>query len=166
MGPDGAMQGAPSLHVKTQCANIPTYGPFMSALGLCNPETDLLNVFGGSNVRPFAGGVVSMPQGMGTVSFENAGGWGFGSITNPTITVRFQGSQLKANEHAFGVLVVDAATGKPMSHKYGLATEKQANADGSIRSVTMNFPQSKAPANAKVYLMVDTYPAAMKSLSL
>jgi outer membrane protein assembly factor BamB len=166
MGPDGSMQGTPSLHVKTQCANIPTYGPFMSALGLCNPETDLLNVFGGSNVRPFAGGVTTMPQGMGTVSFENAGGWGFGTITNPTVTVRFQGSQLKASEHAFGVLVVDAATGKPMSHKYGLATEKRANADGSIASVTMNFPQSKAPASAKVYLMVDTYPAAMKALSL
>jgi hypothetical protein len=165
MNLQGETTGAPSLQVKTQCRNIPTYGPFMTALGLCNPQTDLMNVFGGSNVRPFpsASGVVQMPEGVGATSFTKTSG---SVLYNPTITVGFEGSRLKANEHAFGVLVVNASTGKAMSHKYGLSTVKEANADGTIRSVTMNFPRAKAPSDAKVYLMVDTYPAAVKPMAL
>jgi outer membrane protein assembly factor BamB len=165
MGPTGAMEGAPSVHVKTKCSNIPTYGPFMSALGMCNPTTDLLNVYGASNVRPFAGGVVNKPNGLGSVTFTKASGWFGGSLTNPTVTATIEGSQLKASEHAFGLLIVDMA-GKPMSHKYGLATTKTARADGTIESVTVNFPQSNVPDIGRVYLMVDTYPAAVRVMDL
>jgi hypothetical protein len=162
----GTSEGAPTLHVKTQCKNIPTYGPFMTALGLCSPSTDLLNVFGGGSVRPFAGGVATMPTGIGTLAITREGGLGFGRITNPRVRIDFGGSSLVAKDHAFGVLVVDADSGKPMAHKYGLATTKVANADGTIQSVELNYPQAKAPANAVVYLMVDTYPAASYAIKL
>ncbi|MFO0679867.1 MAG: PQQ-binding-like beta-propeller repeat protein [Polyangiaceae bacterium] len=156
----------PGVHVTTRCQQIPTYGPFLVNLGFCNPDTDLLNVFGSTNLRPFGSGRLTAPSGLGTVSFAHAGGWGGGTITNPTITATLEGSSLKLADHTVGLLIVDVSTGKPVSVQYGLATTRTATATGEVATVSVNFLQSKAPKTARVYLMVDGYPAARRTLAL
>ncbi|MBX3227580.1 MAG: PQQ-like beta-propeller repeat protein [Labilithrix sp.] len=166
LGADGTPLSQPGVHVKTKCANIPFYGPFLAKLGFCNPTTDVLNVFGSTNIRPHAGGTTTMPAGVGDVRFSVAGGWVGGLVTNPTVTATITGSSLRADEHSFGVLLVDAATGRPVSLKYGLAstTTRTSTPAGKIASVTVNLPESARPARMRAYLMVDTYPAASQSL--
>lgn len=166
LGADGAPVSQPGVHVKTKCGNIPFYGPFLAKLGFCHPTTDVLNVFGATNLRPFGDGVAKAPSGVGRVSFARAGGWLGGMATNPTVTATITGSSLRASEHSFGVLLVDATTNRPLSLKYGLSstTTRTTAPDGSIASVTVNFPESMRPAKMRAYLMVDTYPAAVQTL--
>jgi outer membrane protein assembly factor BamB len=166
LGADGNPLSQPGVHVKTKCANIPFYGPFLAKLGFCNPTTDVLNVFGATNIRPFGSGTLAMPDGVGTVAFAATGGWLGGLATNPSVTATITGTSLKTSEHSFGVLLIDADTGKPMSLKYGLpdVTARATAADGTISSVTVNFLESIQPAHIRAYLMVDAYPVAVQTL--
>lgn len=166
LGADGTPVSQPGVHVKTKCQNIPFYGPFLAKLGFCNPTTDVLNVFGATNIRPFGTGVAKAPSGIGTVTFTQTGGWLGGLATNPHVSARIEGSSLKLEEHSFGLLLVDATTNKPLSLKYGLAatTTRTANGDGTISAVGVSFPESMRPAKIRAYLMVDTYPAAAQTL--
>jgi hypothetical protein len=166
LGADGAPVAQPGVHVKTKCQNIPFYGPFLAELGFCNPTTDVLDVFGATNIRPHGSGVATAPAGVGGVTFTQAGGWLGGLATNPSVTATIAGSSLRASEHAFGLLLADADSGRPLSLKYGLpaTTTRTTTAAGDIASVTVNFPESMRPARLRAYLMVDTYPAAVQTL--
>src|SRR5207244_3910770 len=42
LGADGATTTAPQLVVSSNCVDIELYGPFLKAMGLCNPQTDLM----------------------------------------------------------------------------------------------------------------------------
>jgi hypothetical protein len=162
LGADGTPVGQPGVHVKTKCQNIPTYGPFLAKLGFCNPQTDVLNVFGATNIRPFKGGVINAPTGVGSVAFSAGGGWGFGYITNPWVEATISGSTLSASEHSFGLLLVNADTGRPMSLKYGLPSVTTRTTSGDrVTHVRVNFLSSLKPQRIRAYLMVDTYPAAV-----
>lgn len=166
LGEGGVPVAQPGVHVKTRCNGIPFYGRFLAKLGFCNPTTDVLNVFGATNLRLHQGGTATMPTGVGNVSFSIRGGWGSGLFTNPTVTATISGSTLKASDHSFGVLLVDADTGKPVSLKYGLpsTTTRTTTASGEIASVSVRVPASQRPARMRAYLMVDTYPAAVATL--
>lgn len=157
----GVPVSQPGVHVKTKCNNIEFYGPFLAKLGFCNPRTDLLNVYGSTDIRPHQGGVASAPAGIGTVKFALTRGWFGGAATNPYVTATLTGTSLKLADHSYGVLLVDAATGKPVSIKYGLATARTATSTGNVETVSVNFLESLRPAKMRAYLMVDTYPAAM-----
>lgn len=162
LGVDGMPVTQPGVHVKTKCKNIPFYGTFLAKLGFCNPTTDVLNVFGATNLRPFDGGVARAPSGVGTVTFEQRS---VGTAT-PSVVAHVEGSALQLAEHSFGVLLVDATTDKPVSLKYGLAatTMRTANGAGAITSVSVTMPAALRPAKMRAYLMVDTYPAAVQTL--
>ncbi|MFO0740115.1 MAG: PQQ-binding-like beta-propeller repeat protein [Labilithrix sp.] len=166
LGADGTPVSQPGVHVKTKCQNIPFYGPFLAKLGFCNPTTDVLNVFGATNLRPWNGGVAKAPSGVGTVTFTKAGGWLGGLATNPSVIANVTGSSLKLSEHSVGVLLVDATTNRPLSLKYGLAatTMRTAGPNGELTSVVVSFPESLRPAKMRAYLMIDTYPAAVQTL--
>ena len=152
----GASPSSPALVVSTQCMDIQLYGPFLSQLGLCNPDTGALLVSGGLLVRPWQGGVVHAPAGVGSVSF---------AVTPTTVVATLTGSSIKTSDHALGVLLVDAATGVPLSLGYGLATTRTSNADGTAATVTVTVPAGTAGA-FRAYLMVDTYPAARGDVTL
>src|SRR6185369_1430691 len=48
----GNAEGSPALNVSAVCGGITLYGQFLRQLGFCNPQTDLLTVFGGAELRP------------------------------------------------------------------------------------------------------------------
>jgi hypothetical protein len=153
---DGSSPSSPALVVSTQCKDIQLYGPFLSQLGLCNPDTGALLVSGGLLVRPWGSGVVHAPAGVGTVQF---------AVTATSVIATLTGSSMKTADHALGVLLVDAATGKPLSLGYGLATTRTSNSDGTVATVTVALPAGTAGA-FRAYLMVDTYPAARADVTL
>jgi hypothetical protein len=64
------------------------------------------------------------------------------------------------------VLLVDAATGLPVTLDYGLSTTRTAAADGTAQTVTIPFGTATVPHSLRAYLMVDAYPAATGTLTL
>src|SRR6185503_15225981 len=69
----GSALASPALNVSAVCGGITLYGQFLQQLGFCNPQTDVLTVFGGAELRPYAGGVQLAPAGVGTVVFAPSG---------------------------------------------------------------------------------------------
>ena len=76
------------LSGSTTCANVPMYGLFLETLGLCNPQTDILSVFGGANMTPYQTGPA--PGGVGAVTFAQAGS---------SVVATLAGSQLALAQH-------------------------------------------------------------------
>jgi outer membrane protein assembly factor BamB len=155
LGADGTGGDSPALVVSTPCADIELYGPFLASLGLCNPDTGTLLVSGGLLIRPFGAGTIHAPAGVGSVAF---------AAEPMRVRATLTGTTLVAGAHSLGVLLVDAATGKPVSLDYGLGTHVTANADGTVASVDVAVTTALA-GSYRAYLMVDAYPAATATLA-
>ncbi len=157
LGADGNAASGARLNGTTVCAKVPTYGQFLEQLGLCNPQTDVLAVVGASYLRPYEGGTATAPSGVGTVAFD---------ATKGAVTATFSGSTLKLAAHAVGLLLIDSATGKPVTLSYGIDTVRTAASDGTLASVKVPILGKTLPAKARTWVVVDTSPVAMTELSL
>ena len=146
---------AASLSGSAVCGGIPFYGPFLQTLGLCNPQTDAITIFGGANFTRY--GAATSPAGVGTVTF---------AATADAITATLTGSTLVAGDHVTSLLVVDAATGKPVTLGYALESTRTTSATGALASVGIPIKGHTLPKNVRVYLMVDTAAAAKGALAL
>jgi hypothetical protein len=151
---EGAAIRSPALNVSAVCAGITFYGRFLQQLGFCNPQTDVLTVFGGLELQPHAGGVQQPPAGVGTVAF---------SASATGVVATLSGTSLRADQHSVALLLLDAATGKPVALDYGFTTERTTDAGGLVETVTVPFG-SAPPGSVRAYLMVDAYPAARETL--
>ncbi len=153
----GAALESPRLNVLAVCSGITFYGPFLRALGFCNPQTDVLDVFGGAELRPYQGGVAAAPAGVGTVSFAAQSG---------AVTATLVGSTLQASEHRLGILLIDAVTDNPVPLDYGYSTQQSADEAGDLETVSVTFARDQVPGQVRAYLMVDTYPAAVATVAI
>jgi outer membrane protein assembly factor BamB len=154
---DGTSPAGAYLSGSTVCAQIPTYGQFLEQLGFCNPETDVLTVFGGANFEPYAGGIATAPAGLGAVAF---------SATASSVTATLTGSSLKLADHVASVLLIDAATGDPVNLSYGPVTQRTATPGGALATVSVPLGTASVPKQLRTYLLIDTYPAARGSVTL
>ena len=143
------------VNVSTLCASIQLYGAFLQQLGFCNPQTDILAAFGATLMRPHQGGVGSMPAGLSDAQIV---------LDGKKVVATFDQSALQSNEHRFGILLVDSGTGLPVSLDYGLKTTQKPAPDGTISQVVLDLGSKALPGPVDAWLMVDTYPAAVKSL--
>ena len=150
LGADGTGGTSPALVVSTHCQDIQLYGPFLGDLGLCNPDTGTLLVSGGLEIRPFAGAAIHAAAAF--------------AIAQKKVTATLTGSSLVAKDHTLSVLLVDAATGKPVSLDYGLATTVTANSDGTVATVEVQLTKTLT-GTYRAYLMVDAYPAAKSTVT-
>jgi outer membrane protein assembly factor BamB len=157
---DAERPRAAGLHVTTDCNAIPTYGSFLVNLGFCNPQSGMLNVFGSFDMRKHEGGITAMPAGVGSVAFDIVPA---GLTTPRKLRATLAGSTLRAADHSFGLFALDTSTGQPLAISYGVSTERTARGAGLIDTVSVPLSGS-APASLRVYMMVDTYPAAVATL--
>lgn len=114
-------------------------------------------MFGASNLGPWASGIVHAPKGVGSVAF---------AASASAVTATLTGSSLKPSEHVASVLLIDAATGDPVSLSYGPKTKTTATGAGVLETVTVPLPAMGVPKALRVYLMVDAYPAARGTVTL
>jgi len=151
----GGAVGPARVVASAICDEIPTYGTFVRDLGFCNPQTDVLNVFGGSLLRPHDSGAATVPEGLGTVTLTFEGN---------VATAWLDGSTMKPGEHVLTVLMVDDATGKPLARDYAGRTYVATDDSGNVNEVAMSAGSGALPAKVRAYLMVDTVPAAWETL--
>jgi outer membrane protein assembly factor BamB len=152
----GNALASPALNVSAVCGGITLYGQFLQQLGFCNPQTDVLTVFGGAEFRPHDGGVQAPPAGVGTVDF---------GVDATAVSIALGNTTLRADEHSVGILVIDDATGAPLSLDYGFKTARTVGPTGLIETVSVPWDGVPIPATMRIYLMVDAYPAARTTLS-
>jgi outer membrane protein assembly factor BamB len=141
----------------TVCAQIPTYGPFLQKLGLCNPSSDVLSVVGAAELGPFGDATPPSAAEVGTVSF---------SASADAITATLSGTSLRLGDHVAALLLVDEATGLPLAYDYGLVTRRTADATGLLATVTLPFGDKAPPAKVKAYLMIDVSAVAVGSVTI
>lgn len=152
---DGTAVHSPWLNAKTICDEITFYGMFLDALGFCNLDTGLLDAVGGAEFRPFGDGTQSAPSGVGDVVFSREG---------DIVTATLSGSSLQSEEHNFGILVLDDATGVPVGMNYTFFTTTTPET-GTVQTVTLDMADAdEVPSNLRAYLMVDAYAAATGTL--
>lgn len=156
IGEDGEARHSASVNSHATCGLIDFYGDFLRELGYCNPATDLLNVAGAAELRPHRGGPVAAPAGLGRVSIA-AGSDG--------ITATVDDSQLRLAEHNIGLLVIDAQSGLPVPLPYTKGTSYESDEDGALLAATLAVAPGVLRGPARVYVMVDMYPAAVATVT-
>jgi outer membrane protein assembly factor BamB len=152
LGDDGAAASYARLSGSTICAEVPFYGSFLQRLGLCNPVTDVLAVFGGANFAPFVAPKPPVPT---SPAFAR---------TASAITATLPAGAVKLAEHLVSILVVSSADGKPLPLDYGGGTKRLAAADGTITSVSIPLGATSHPEALRAYLMIDATPVAKATL--
>lgn len=147
----GQALDSPAINATAVCGDIDFYGAFIQQLGYCNPQTDVINVFGGAELRPYEDGVQEAPEGLGAVEI---------AVEEDQVVATLTGSTLGAEEHNFGILLVDAETSAPVVVDAVNGTERAGSPAGAIERVALDLPRGFA-GEVRAYLMVDAYPAAM-----
>jgi len=143
-----APNGTCELAGSSVCGDIPFYGPYLQQLGLCNPQTDVVQFLGAANVQERSDLVA--PSGVGQVAF---------SETSSALVATLTGSSVVAADHVVALLAIDASTGAPVALPYATSTAVTANSDGTLASVSV--PTSGTlPASIRTYLMIDTFVGA------
>jgi hypothetical protein len=155
LGSDGNALAAARLIGSTLCGGIPVYGLFLQRIGLCNPQTDVLTVSGAANFKVYSG--ASPPTGVGAVGF---------SATADAVTATLSGSTLKEADHVAAVLLVDAATAKPITLDYGLTSKRSTDTNGLLSTVSIPIAGKSVPSRLRAYLMVDATAVAMGTVTV
>ncbi len=131
------------------------YGRFLQLLGLADVRTGKMFVYGGLDLDLHRDDAGAMPGGVGEVRFSR-------DATSATASVT--GGALRQGDHVFSLLLVDAATGRPVPLYYSGRTEVVAGDDGAVTAVTVRFDEGEVPAAVRAYYLVDTQGVARGAL--
>jgi outer membrane protein assembly factor BamB len=154
--PDGRIERSPALSAVVDCDRIARYGRFLKLMGLSDWRTGLMHIVGGADLSLWSGGPWRSPEGAGRVAFE---------LGPREAVARVEGGALRAAERAVGLLLVDAATGAPVSLSYAFATAVETDAAGAVTAVRVRYEPGTLRGPVRAYYMVDGYPAARAELS-
>jgi hypothetical protein len=143
--PGGGAAVTGELGGSAVCGQIPVYGAFLEQLGLCNPQTDVIEVQGAANVAQRT----DLPP-------APAAGTAVFAVTSTGITATVTGSAVQVAQHLVGLLAVDSSSGLPVTLPYGTGTTRTTNADGTLATVTVPTTGVTLPEEMQVYLMIDT----------
>lgn len=157
----GVAERSLSLNITVRGDDMEFYGRFLKILGLTDFSTGLMTVFGGANLSlwnpPSMPGAAQIGQASAKIG-EAEGDRRFVELTT-------SGAMLKREEHVYGLLLVDAATGKAIPANYGRETEVISDDAGRIQKMRLNVGRLSLPARIRLYWMVDTNPVWLAELT-
>jgi hypothetical protein len=154
--PDGAIERRPAINAVVDCDQIANYGFFLKLLGLSEWETGLMHITGGADMSVWSDGPLTPPEGIGRVAFE---------LGPDEAVARVTGGRLRAGEHAVGLLLVDAGSGRPVSLSYAFVTSVETDAEGVVTAVRVHTGPGAVRGPVRAYYLVDTVPAAVARLA-
>ena len=153
----GKSLGHTAMNAIVACDEIEFYGTFLKLLGMSEFDTGRMFIFGGTNYNLFGDGVVTGPGLKGTVTF---------SVENDLVQAKISGTSLKKSDHVHSILLVSEETGRPVPAKYIDITKVQADNDGFVQTVRISLEDVDFKGKARVYYLVDTYPAAKGTVTI
>jgi outer membrane protein assembly factor BamB len=148
-----AANGA-NVYAEVTCSDVPTYGPVLPLIGLCNPTNTL--AVGGTllSARYDRRGTANRrPSGLKLTSLTRSG---------DTVTAALRG-RYPAKDHIVSILLVDPATGEPLAIDHPRATRTETDAAGNIARVRVTLPAG-APQQLRASVMADVFPVAVRDL--
>ncbi|MBE7439966.1 MAG: PQQ-like beta-propeller repeat protein [Spirochaetales bacterium] len=128
------------------------YGKFLKIMGLTDFSTGHMPVFGGMNMSLWGSGSVTGPD-------PDQIGQAKITCSDTSASVDIVGGKLKEEEHVFGLLLVDASTGKPIKADYARGMKIGKDSAGNVNKVTVTYEPGSVKGLVRAYYMVDTYPA-------
>lgn len=154
----GVALGGARMSGSATCAEVPFYGPFLQTLGLCNPQTDELVVFGGAMLEPWSRSPgEAAPRALDPSSVQVA-------RDAAAITATLPRGAVRSAERLVSLLAVSAEDGKPVTLDYGLGTKRELADDGSVVKLSVPTGGRALPAKLRVHLLVDLDVAVTRSL--
>ncbi len=147
----GKLTKRPALNAIARCDEIEFYGKFLKLTGMSEFDTGLMYIYGGSNLDIYGKGFTRGPGTPGDVSF---------STSDRAVSITVKEGTLKKNAHVYGLLLIDTKTGKPVSANYAGKTTVTSDASVIVTGVTLQLDDDSFTGSARIYYMVDTYPAA------
>ena len=148
---NGQAIGHSAMNAIVACDEIEFYGRFLKLLGMSEFDTGLMFIFGGSNHGLFGDGIDKGVKSSGTIEF---------GIDADAAYVKIERGSLKKEQHVHSLLLVDTASNRPVPVKYIDKTKVKTDQNGVVTGVILSLDESNFRGRARVYYMVDTYPAA------
>ncbi|HWQ99180.1 MAG TPA: PQQ-binding-like beta-propeller repeat protein [Clostridia bacterium] len=140
----------------TNCDEIEFYGIGLKLMGMSEFKTGQMFVRGGVRLTQRADAAAPLQLSDGNIDISHdAGG----------VLVGLNIASLRADEHVYSLLLTDAS-GHPLPLYYTKNTIVTANDDGTVGSILLKLDKGETiPADARLYLMVDTYPVFTTTLA-
>lgn len=146
---DGTFARDADVVAVTNCDEIAFYGIGLKLMGMSEFQSGQMFVRGG--VRLARRENATPQQGIDEQNINLIRGEDY-------LFAQFLNVPLRADEHVFSILVTDGG-GHPLPLYYTKNTIVKAQGDGAIDSITLRLDKGESiPADARVYVLVDTYP--------
>jgi hypothetical protein len=148
------------------CPDVPTYGPLLVAIGLCNRggKLETSGTYLTSHYRP--GGAANVrPRGVSlrSLAYEPPGAGSDGGVVARLKLAR--GARYPARSHVVGVLLVDPATGDPLVLDYRKRTASLRDRRGNLVGARLTIPAgTQVPDRVRAYVITDVFPLASRML--
>jgi len=126
---------------------IAFYGKFLKILGMTDFRTGHMHILGGMNLSSWDSSGVRISNPAGSIDF---------SLSKERVVVELKDSVYRTKEHVFGILLVDALSGKAIPADYARGITVEENEQGMARRIELKAPEAGLHGNFRVYLMVDT----------
>ena len=152
---DGRIERRPALDAVADCDAIENYGPFLKLLGLSAWDTGLMHIHGGADLSLWDGAPDALLEGVGTVAIE---------VGATEAVARVTGGRIRRDDHAIGLLLVDAASGLPIPLSYAFVTTLESDADGAVTAVRVRYEPGTIRGPVRAHYMVDTRSAFVATL--
>jgi hypothetical protein len=146
--PDSGRIEAPGALNAVALANeLEYYGNFLKLLGMAHFRTGHMAAFGGLDLRVDGEVEPIAPEAAGQVSFErDADG----------VSAIVRGGSLRAADHVYSLVVVDAASGRALPLDYTKRTEVGTDPEDRVVSVRIGFDGAEVPDEVRALYVVDT----------
>ena len=142
---DGRFKDNATIVATANCDEIESYGIGLKLIGMSDFKTGQLFARGGFGIKFWD--KASAPENTGEVTID---------MNEVRVVAQISGSSLQADEHVFSIMLSDQDN-NPLPLYYTKHTT--VSADGDTITVTLTFGKDEVvPADAKVYVLVDTYP--------
>ena len=163
MAPNGDVMKSPAIATRAVCSDVPIYGPFIQSLGYCNPDSDVIMAYGAAELAPHEGGTQTAPSGLWDNHTASVEPRMVDDEERQILSVALTGGSITAADHNIGILLIDPNTNLPIVADYVNGTEA---VDGEMET-TAELDVTGLPAGeARVYVMLDTYPAYRTTVML
>lgn len=153
----GAFDPAPTYNATGNCDEVAFYGPGMKLLGISEFIGGRLYTSGSLELLEHE--PATAPENPGSAAMKFDGG---------VLRAEIAGSGLRAGEHVFSLLVTSPDEGKVLLLPYAAGITVEANADGTVSSVSLDLGKKHSLQKGQAYeayLIADTYPIAVETVT-
>ena len=146
---NGHLKNSATLIAVANCDDIEFYGIGLKLMGMSEFKTGQMFVRGGTGIKSWEN--AAAPENAGNITVD---------LNEERVTAQITDGNLKADEHVYSIMLADQ-DGNPLPLYYTKNTS--VTSAGATISVTLNFGEDEEiPQDAKVYVLVDTYPIYVK----